>query len=324
MTVVLCTWGDAIEGGTEEALTLASQYSQAIGAELNWLLIGPVADSAGELAAQYGVSHIDTINTNNTSSGDKLAGFGPDALVAALAQYCERQSPKTILFNQTTQARLIAPRLAGRLDVPVVMNAFALQASGDTLEVTATAYGGDTHAVYQLKASVNVVSVVTTSIVAAAADTPSTPETRQIAVDLSAVEERFKITSAACSEGPRLEDAEVIVSGGRGLGSADNYQLVVDLAAALNGMPGASRAIVDDGWVDSSHQVGLTGKVTRPGLYVAAGISGASQHMAGCSAAKTIVAINKDPDASIYRYARYGIVGDCVTILPELTKAAKA
>jgi electron transfer flavoprotein alpha subunit len=318
MTVVLCTWGDAIEGGTEEALTLASQYSQATGAELNWLLIGPVAEGAGELAARYGVRHVDTINNN-----DKLAGFGPDALVAALAQYCEQQSPSTILFNQTVQARLIAPRLAGRLGVPVVMNAFTLQASGDTLEVTATAYGGDTHAVYQLVASVNVVSVVTTSIVAAPAGTPSTPETRQIAVDLSAVEERFKVTSAARSEGPRLEDAEVIVSGGRGLGSADNYQLVVDLATALSGMPGASRAIVDDGWIDSSHQVGLTGKVTRPGLYVAAGISGASQHMAGCSAAKTIVAINKDPDASIYRYARYGIVGDCVAILPELTKAAK-
>ncbi len=318
MTVVLCTWGDAIEGGTEEALTVASQYSVATGAELNWLLIGAVANSATELAAKYGVSHVDVIND------DKLAGFGPDALVTALAQYCEQQSPGTIMLNQTIQARLIAPRLAGRLNVPVVMNAFSLTPADGKLEVSATAYGGDTHVVYQLSGNVNVVSVVTTSIVANAAATPSTPETRQVNVDLGAVEERFKITSAASTDGPRLEDAEVIVSGGRGLGSADNYQLVVDLAAALGGMHGASRAIVDDGWIDSSRQVGLTGKVTRPGLYLAAGISGASQHMAGCSAAKTIVAINKDPDASIYRYARYGIVGDCVEILPELIKAAKA
>jgi electron transfer flavoprotein alpha subunit len=318
MTVVLCTWGDAIEGGTEEALTLASQYSVATGAELNWLLIGAVANSATELAAKYGVSHVDVI------SDDKLAGFGPDALVTALAQYCEQQSPTTIMFNQTIQARLIAPRLAGRLNAPVVMNAFSLTPADGKLEVSATAYGGDTHAVYQLSGNVNVVSVVTTSIVANAAPAPSTPQTRQIDVDLGAVEERFKITSAASTDGPRLEDAEVIVSGGRGLGSADNYQLVVDLAAALGGMHGASRAIVDDGWIDSSRQVGLTGKVTRPSLYLAAGISGASQHMAGCSAAKTIVAINKDPDASIYRYARYGIVGDCVEILPELIKAAKA
>ena len=318
MTVVLCTWGDAIEGGTEEALTVASQYSVATGAELNWLLIGAVANSATELAAKYGVSHVDVI------SDAKLAGFGPDALVTALAQYCEQQSPSTIMLNQTIQARLIAPRLAGRLNVPVVMNAFSLTPADGKLEVSATAYGGDTHVVYQLSGNVNVVSVVTTSIVANAAATPSTPETRQVNVDLGAVEERFKITSTASTDGPRLEDAEVIVSGGRGLGSADNYQLVVDLAAALSGMHGASRAIVDDGWIDSSRQVGLTGKVTRPGLYLAAGISGASQHMAGCSAAKTIVAINKDPDASIYRYARYGIVGDCVEILPELIKAAKA
>jgi electron transfer flavoprotein alpha subunit len=98
---------------------------------------------------------------------------------------------------------------------------------------------------------------------------------------------------------------------------------VKQLADALGGMWGGSRAIVDDGWIDSSRQVGLTGKITRPGLYLAAGISGASQHMAGCSAAKTIVAINKDKDASIYRYARYGVVADCLEVLPELIKAAR-
>ena len=142
-------------------------------------------------------------------------------------------------------------------------------------------------------------------------------------MDLGAIEERVRILERAQTEGPRLEEAEVIVSGGRGLSAPADYELVEQLAKALGGMAGASRPLVDDGWVDSSRQVGLTGKITRPALYVAVGISGASQHMAGCSAAKTIVAINRDPDAAIFRYARYGIVGDCLEILPELIQAAK-
>ncbi len=318
MTVALCTWGDAIEGGTEEALTLAAKVANAANTELNWVVIGAVADLAADIASQYGVKQIDKI------ADAKLDGFGPDAVVEALAQYCEQEKPNTILFNQNISARLIAPRLAGRLGVPVLMNGFDVSVSDDSLNVSATAYGGDIHASYQLNESVNVVSIITTSIVAEAAAQTSTPANRDITVDLSAIDERFKVISAAKAEGPRLEDAEIIVSGGRGLGKADNYVLIKELAEALGGMHGASRAIVDEGWIDSSRQVGLTGKITRPGLYLAAGISGASQHMAGCSAAKTIVAINKDPDASIYRYARYGIVGDCLEVLPELIKAAKA
>lgn len=318
MTVVLCTWGNAIEGGTEEALTLANKVSSAAGADLNWVVIGAAADAAAGIAGKYGVSNLDKI------TDAKLENFGPDALTEALAQYCEQHSPKTILFNQNVSARLIAPRLAGRLGVPVVMNGFDITANGAALSVTATAFGGDTHCVYELANETNVVSLVTTSIVAEAAANASSPATRDISVDLGSVDERFKVTAAPKADGPRLEDADIIVSGGRGLGSSDNYALIRELAADLGGLPGASRAIVDEGWVDSSHQVGLTGKITRPGLYLAAGISGASQHMAGCSAAKTIVAINKDQDASIYRYARYGIVADCLEVLPELIKAAKA
>jgi electron transfer flavoprotein alpha subunit len=318
MTVVLCTWGNAIEGGTEEALTLANKFSSAVGSDLNWLVIGNAGAAAGAIAANYGVSNLDRI------ANARLEAFGPDAMVEALAQYCEQYKPNTILFNQTISARLIAPRLAGRLGVPVVMNSFDIAANGNSLNVTASAFGGDTHCVYELTNEVNVVSVVTTSIVAEHAVSASSPQIRDISVELESVEERFRVTEQPGAEGPRLEDADVIVSGGRGLGSAENYALIRELAAELGGLPGASRVIVDEGWVDSSHQVGLTGKITRPGLYLAAGISGASQHMAGCSAAKTIVAINKDQDASIYRYARYGIVGDCLEILPELIKAAKA
>lgn len=318
MSVVLCTWGNTIEGGSREALTLARKTAAARGVALNWLVIGGAANDAAAIAAEYGVASLDVI------TDAKLAEFGPDALVAAISQYVEQTKPGTILFNQTSVARLIAPRVAGKLGVPVVMNAFAIEPAGDKLNVTATAFGGDTHAVYALAAPVNVIAVVTTSIAAEAAATPGAAAQRNISVDLGAVSERFKVTAPAKVEGPRLEDAQIIVSGGRGLGSAQNYELVKQLADAMGGMWGGSRVIVDEGWITSARQVGLTGKITRPGLYLACGISGASQHMAGCSAAKTIVAINKDPDASIYRYARYGIVADCLEVLPELIKQANA
>ena len=315
MSVVLCSWGESLEGGTEETLSLAGRLSRSQGQDLDWLVIGGLGEAASAIAGRYGVAHIDRI---------AQAQQGPDALLAALADYCAQYYPTTILFNQTPAARLIAPRLAARLGVPVVMNGFYVEAQGSELEVRATAYGGDTHAVYRLPAPVNVVSILSTTLGAEAAPAPSDPVTREITVSSGAVQERWTVVASAQSSGPRLEDADVIVAGGRGLGSAASYALVREFAELLGGMHGASRAIVDDGWIDSSRQVGLTGKITRPGLYIAVGISGASQHMAGCSAAKTIVAINKDRDASIYRYARYGIAGDCLAVMPELIKLAKA
>jgi len=193
------------------------------------------------------------------------------------------------------------------------------------LEATASAYGGDTRVVYQLAGAPSyVVALAANALLPEPADGgPTDPECRSISPKLSGIEERIRVIERARTEGPRLEDADIIVSGGRGLGGPENYKLIEQLAEALGGLAGASRPIVDEGWADSSRQVGLTGKITRPALYLAAGISGASQHMAGCSAAKTIVAINRDEDAAIFRYARYGLVGDCLEILPELIRAAR-
>lgn len=198
--------------------------------------------------------------------------------------------------------------------------------SDGQLEATASAYGGDTRVVYQLSGAPSyVVALAANALLPEPADGgPTHPECRSISTELSGVEERVRVVERARTEGPRLEDADIIVSGGRGLGGPENYKLIEQLAEALGGLAGASRPIVDEGWADSSRQVGLTGKITRPALYLAAGISGASQHMAGCSAAKTIVAINRDEDAAIFRYARYGLVGDCLEILPELIRAARS
>jgi electron transfer flavoprotein alpha subunit len=307
-------------GEVADVLTLGRQVAAAVGGELAWLRLGAVSDADRELAGRYGVANVDRIED------PKLAEFAPDAIVAALAQYCGQRTPRVVLFAQGFDIRLIAPRLAARTGAGVVMNAAGIEVAADgKLAVTASAYGGDTRWVYEIAADRPcVASVLANAVPPVAADAPTSTGVRDVSVDLGSVTERIRVVERAQLQGPRLDAAEVIVAGGRGLGAPENYKLIVELAEALGGMPGASRPLVDDGWVDSSHQVGLTGTITRPGLYLAAGISGASQHMAGCSAAKTIVAINTDADASIFRYARYGVVGNCLEILPELIRAAKA
>jgi electron transfer flavoprotein alpha subunit len=273
-----------------------------------------------EAAARYGVANIQRV------ANASVEPFQPDRTIEVLARYCAERFPKALLLAQTLDARLVAPRLAERLDSAVVMNGVDVEADGDArIRVTASAYGGDTRVVYEIGgAGCPVVAVLANAVSADPLEaTAPTPSVEDIDLDVAAVEERIRILEAARSEGPRLEDAEVIVSGGRGLGAPENYKLVEELAQALGGMAGASRPLVDDGWVDSSQQVGLTGKITRPALYIAAGISGASQHMAGCSAAQVIVAVNQDADAAIFHHARYGIVGDCLEILPELIRAAQ-
>jgi electron transfer flavoprotein alpha subunit len=321
--VAVCTWhgvrGEVPEE-TEAALTLGRRVSRALGGDLHWLRVGPAPEADAGIAARHAVAVVERIRDG------KLEGGGQDAFVEALAQYCAGSAPKLLLFNQTFDTRPVAARLAGRLGSAVVMNGLDVEADGEgRLRVTASAYGGDTRVVYDVAGGNGcVVALMANAIRPEPAPAGAAkPAERDVDVDLAGVAERIRVVEAARTEGPRLEDAEIIVAGGRGLGSPENYKLVEQLAQALGGMAGASRPIVDEGWVDSSQQVGLTGKITRPGLYLAVGISGASQHMAGCAAAKTIAAINTDPDAAIFRYARYGIVGDCLEILPELIRAAR-
>ena len=317
--VVVCAWRQGTTTSeVEELLTFGRQASEALGTELRLLVLGPWIDGAAEAAGKHGVDGVDR------AESPKLEDFQPDPYVEALAQYCARYGPRVLLFSQTFDARLVAPRLAGRLGAGVAMNALDLQMDdGGTLEVIASAHGGDTRAVYALGGpGPHIVAVLPGRVAAEPAATPATsPLIQSVDLDLEAVEERIRVIEPARAEGPRLEDAQTIVAGGRGLGSPEHYRLIEQLAEAMGGLAAASRPIVDDGWADPSRQIGLTGKMVRPALYVAVGVSGASQHMAGCSAAKTIVAINSDREAAIFRYARYGIVGDCLEIVPELIRA---
>lgn len=319
--VIVCRTGPEPDEETEAALTLGRRVAAGMGAELRWLLLGDTPDGYLDVARRHGVSGVDVIE------GEALAAGDADHAVAAVARYWDDHPGRLLVFSQTFGTRLVAPRVAARLDAAVVTNAVGVDvdAEADSLVVSAAAYGGDTRVDYDAGSSGPCVVTLQPNAVepeAATGDHPE-PAVNRIEIDLAGVAPTVRLVQAAKMEGPRLEDADVIVAGGRGLKSAENYALVVELAELLGGMAGASRPIVDDGWIDSAHQVGLTGKITSPALYVAAGISGATQHVVGCSAAKTIVAINTDADASIFRHARYGIVGDCLEILPELIRAAR-
>jgi len=278
-------------------------------------------EDAASLAAEAGEFGATTLY----DVGD-LAGALPGVPVAsAIAALVASSAPDAILFPSSYDGRDIAGRLSARLDRPVLTNATGLTdegglvtehpAFGGTLIVKAR-FTGEGPGLIVVRAKSFVVSptegLAATVVAAAPGDAGAEGAARIVT---SHVEERT---------GPKLEEAAVVVSGGRGLGEAGSYALIEEAAKLLGGAAGASRAIVDAGWVPYSHQVGQTGKTVKPTVYIACGISGATQHMVGMKGSKNIVAINKDADAPIFQIADFGIVGDVHKVLPALIEALKA
>ncbi len=275
-----------------------------------------VAPTLGE----YGVTTVYDV-------GD-LAGALPGVPVAAaIAAAVEAgNGPDAILFPATYDGRDIAGRLSVKLDRPVLTNVVGLVAADGGLVSEHAIFGGSQVLSAKFTAEGPQIFVVRAKSFAAepsggspasvvAAPARDTGATNAAKIVARHVEERT---------GPKLDEAAVVVSGGRGLGEKDQYSLIEELATLLHGAPGASRAIVDAGWVPYSHQVGQTGKTVKPTVYVACGISGATQHLVGMKNSKNIVAINKDQDAPIFSVADLGIVGDVHKVLPQLIEALKA
>ncbi len=300
---------------TLELLTAA----RATGATVEAFVAGDASSVAAELGA-FGALKV-------YSTGD-LAGAlsAVPAASAMAAQITGGNAPDVVLFAQTYDGRDTAGRLSAKLDKTVLTNAIGFSVSGDTLNVDHAVFGGaKTLTASFTGAGPYLVMVRPKSFVAesanggaAAVEAVSIPDagsTGGAMVTQRHVEERT---------GPSLDEAAVVVSGGRGLGEADKFAMVETLAKLLKGAPGASRAIVDAGWVPYSYQVGQTGKTVKPAVYIAAGISGATQHMVGMKGAKTIIAINKDKEAPIFGIADLGIVGDVHKVLPKLIEALQA
>jgi electron transfer flavoprotein alpha subunit len=256
--------------------------------------------------------------------GGKLPGV---AVAAAMKGIIDGgDSPDLIMFPQTYEGRDVMARLSVKLDRTVLTNNIDIAADGDAVSVTTPVFGGNV--------------LVTTTFTGAtpylAAFRPKSfaaePSGGGAAEVVAAPVPELGATGAAQivgthveqSSGPKLDEANIVVSGGRGLGEAAKYEMIEQLAKLLKGAPGASRAIVDAGWVPYSYQVGQTGKVVKPGVYMACGISGATQHMVGMKGAKNIIAINKDKEAPIFGIADLGIVGDVHKVLPKLIEALQS
>lgn len=300
---------------TLELLTKAREVADTVEA----VYAGDDADAIAGQLGDYGATKVYAV-----PRGDALVGV---ATAAALAELVAEHSPDLVLFAQTYDGRDAIARLSARLDRPVLTNGMSLSVDGDTVTVGTAIFGGMTLVDTAFSGpGPHLAAIRPKSFPAEPAGGGPAEVVAAPAGDAGRAAEA-KVVERHVEEqlGPKLEDATVVVSGGRGLGSAEAYKpLVEELARALKGAFGASRAIVDAGWVPYALQVGQTGKTVKPKVYIALGISGATQHMVGMKNSDNIIAVNKDPEAPIFSIADLGIVGDVHKVVPPIIEAIKA
>ena len=310
--------GEQLAATTAELIGEGVRLAGEMGGPVTVLLAGKniqgLAASLGELGAEAVL----------VADSQSPVPPSPQWLLAAAEQAARQVNPDVILLTHAGGGRDLGPSLAYRLDSGVVTDATRLRIEGGDLVITKPVYGGSAIAEYSINTSPKVVTLRPRAFEVSEAPTPAHArvETLDVAEADGAITVLEEVREQATS-GPRLKDAKVIVSGGRGLGGPENWKYIEELAQVLGGAVGATRAVTDAGWVPPSLQVGLTGATVAPDLYITVGISGAVQHIAGISGARNVVAINRDGDANIFKYARYGVVGDWKQVVPAFTRRLK-
>lgn len=309
--------GGVLRKVSQEVVTAARTVAEQVGGETHALALGPNG-FAGRVDAlgRFGADRI------WVGESDSLEPYSPEGYVRAAADFLREHDYFAVFLPASALGKDLAPRLAARLDVPLATEATALALEGDELVITRPVYAGKAFAQITLDGSPRVVSL--RGNVFTPEERPGAGAVERFDVAADPGEWRVRVRELVASAGETLDvgEAPVVVSGGRGLRGPENWELLETLRDAFGSGAtlGASRAVVDAGWRPHAEQVGQTGKTVSPRLYVAVGISGAIQHLAGMRTAGTIVAINKDPDAPIFQVADYGIVGDAFDVVPRLAE----
>lgn len=307
---------------TKELITIGRKLSYDLNQALNLLLIGQNLQEAANEATSLGV---DIYLVDEFPFEESL----PERHVAIITNFCQQAKPSIILLGQTDMGRGIAPRLAARLDASICMDCVELAIEPETkfLLQSKPVYGGNAMAVWvSANHKPQVVTMRPRVTAPARPDTSGKGKISLITVEIDDSMIKGKLLETVKEEvkGIRLEEAKVIVTGGGGIGSKEGFRLIQELAQILRGAVGISRVPGDEGWMPGNLEIGQTGHTVSPDLYIAVGISGAPQHLAGCSRSKCIVAINKDLEAHIFKEADFGIVGDYREALPPFIEKCKA
>ena len=313
--------GGKLEAMAAELLGCGRKLADDLGVELSALLVGNEVSNLAKEAIASGADKVYVVE-------DKLLeDYQTDAYVAVVAKAAKQVMPQVLLFGQTSIGRDLAPRLAFRLKTVATMDCIELAIDGETKRLwqTKPVYGGNARAIFSGETEPQIATVRAKAMTPLERDASRQGEVITLEAGLDPAAIRTKVLEKVPQEveGVRLEAAPVVVSGGRGMGSAEGFKQLEELAKLLKGAVGASRPPCDNGWVPDVLQVGLTGKIVAPELYIAVALSGSSQHMAGCSGCKNIVAINKDAEANIFREARFGVVGDWKKVLPAFTEKVR-
>ena len=313
--VVYCeVISDKIMPITAEGLGIGRKLADNLGQELSAILLGSDIGSLAQQAIAAGADNVYVVDDT------QLKDYQPDVFISVLEKTIKQIKPQIVIMGQTDIGRELAPRLAFRLGTAATLDCvdLAIDADSKRLLQTKPVYGGNARAVFITETDPQVVTIRTKAMAALTPDTSRKGKIVNIPAELDASVTKVRILKRVVEEvaGIKIEDAQIVVAGGRGIGSADGFKQLEELAKLLKGAVGASRPPCDNNWVPDTAQVGLTGKIIAPEVYIAIGISGSSQHMSGCSSAKMIIAINKDKEANIFRYARFGVVADWKKVLP--------